>query len=90
MDLRKQTQGLFKEKKARIELPFDVRPGLTEKYYLGWEKSYEIVVYCTMELLAEPDEDNEDNNFNIVIVPSKPEVSNVRSVADSAVTSTSN
>ena len=90
MDLRKETQGLYKEKTARIELPFDARPRLTEKYYLGWEKSYEIVVCCTMESLAEPDEDDEDDHFNIVIVPSKPEVSNIRSVADSAPTSTSN
>ena len=86
MDLRKQTQDLFKERTARIELPFDMRPRLSEQHYLGYEESCEIVLCFTMESLAEPAEDDEDDYFNITIVPSKPKVSNVRSIADSAIT----
>lgn len=48
MGHRKQAQGLFNEKTARIELPFDLKPPLTEMYYLKWKESSEIVAYCAM------------------------------------------
>lgn len=67
IDKHRHAQGLFQEKTARIELLFGDRPRLSEKYYLVWENSSEIVVYYTMESLAEPDAEDDDN-FKVVVV----------------------
>ena len=52
---------------VRVGLPFPARPRLTEKYFLGWEQSDEVALYCTLEALEEPDPDS-DSDDEITIV----------------------
>ena len=77
IDGRKKSQGCFIENLAKYKLPFPVRPRLSEKYFLGWESSAEIVLYCSMESLSEPDPDEDEEDEPKVIV--MPQISNISS-----------